>query len=740
MGVIQIHDIFNIIRKHFVRIVAACLAVGVLAYAITSLTQSYTCTLNFKYNYPAAEQGFAPDGESELDPYELENPAVIQAAIASLGLDPEGEQLSVEGIRSDMRISTVIPTLDQEVTESAAVQGQKYEVPIVEYQLTYSYDADLGMDFGPRMFDGIIKSYDDFVISKYYNKEHIPDFMKALEGVKVDYLESADIIESRLSDIISYLNDMSEWYPDFRSVRTGYTFADVSALYQNMVEVHHAKYEGNIRAGNLSKDNELTIKNYTAKVKDLKVDSEINSGIAENYKSEISSFYNSYKEAGLYNQANSVQVSTDSSNNRDQEIFRDYEHDFDLLKNTYDKIVTNYTISASNASSADWEIDHLNAIIDDFSTDNVSESTKDRLLAVNEDILGQMSVLSAVYSSLANEVIDEFFSDRVSTEIQYLISTDISEDRSPLLFTVFAVFVFGALLLIAIIVIELIRRNNAAETTETAAPLDMDHLDREHQIAYEQYKKGFDEFYMLYQPMVNCRTNNRTHFEAFIRWENEELGNVSPGMILDYFSDLKLLKALNNWIFTSVCKDIPRFTRALTGKIPVIHVNCLYSEIEDFGLNEMLMENIKRFNVNPASLCIELDGDGIVSCLEDVMSLKDMGMPICVDHFEAKESENEILQVIEPEYVKMSSDVFASYDLATSEQDMYYASLNTATYFTEIIEKCNKQDIAVCICGIENKMQNEIISRLGFRFKQGYYFGHPMRVADCLKSLHEGDI
>lgn len=730
MGVIQIYDIFKILRKYFTRIVAACLAVGILAYFAVSMNQSYTCTLNFKYNYASALEGFAPDGVSEMDPYELENPAVVQAAINYLGAD---ENLRVEGIRSDMSISTIITSLDQEVTESAAVMGEKYEVQPVEYQLSYSYDAALGTNFGPRMFDGIIKAYDEFVISKYYNKEHIADFMKELDDIEVDYLESSDIILGRINDIIEYLDSMANGHPDFRSTRTGYTFADLSSLYQQLRDQQHAKYHGNIRAGHLALDNELTVKNYTAKVHDLMIDHEIYDGVAANYQNQIETFYDSYKAAGLYKQASTVQVSTNSSNNRDQGVFRDYEHDFDQLVNTYDRIVTSYTDNASEAARTEWDIDNYNRIISDFANDTVSASTKERLVAVNDVILSDLAILSNVYSKLANEAIDEFFSDKVSNDIKYLISTDISADKSPMMIAVLAMFLVGGMLVIALILFELIKQFNVAQ--ESSAPISLDSLDHEHRIAYEQYQQGFSEFAMHYQPMLDTKTGNVTHFEAFLRWENKELGSVSPMLILEYYSKLKLIKQLNAWIFDAVCKDIPKISRALNGALPVIHVNCLYSEIENLGLHEMLIDTIKRHRVNPSSLCIELDGDGIVSCFEDVLLLKDMGLPICIDHFEAKAHENEILQIIEPEYVKMSSDAFSQYHMATTEKDMYFASMNTITYFSEIINKCSKKHISVCICGIENKMQNELISRINFSYKQGYLFGHPAELNECLEML-----
>lgn len=738
MGVIQVFDIVKILKKQFVRIVALCLAVGLAAYCLTAMSQTYTCTLNYKYNYDAALEGKAPDGESELDPYELKNPAVIQAAINQMNTT---EELSVEVLRSNMAISTVITSLDQEVSESAAVLGEKYEVQPVEYQLDYTYSADLGSDFGPRMFDGIIAAYDEFVINKYYNKEHVADFMQAIQSVEMDYQETSDIMYDRITDIVEDMDEMYSWFPEYRSVRTGYTFGDLSSLYQNLRETHQAKYAGNVRAGNLTKDSELLIKNYTAIITDLEKEIAISEGVAENYKEEIGTFYESYKDAGLYNQADRVQSDVSNTNNQDQEIFRDYEQDFDKLANTYDKIVTNYTTNATGAAYAVRDVEYYNAIIDSYVNDTIPQETKDKLLADNETILAEMAELSSQYSKLANEVIDEFYSDKVSTEIQYLISTDVSADKSPLVMAILAMAVVGVLAAIVVIFWELFHGNtdDSSEDAEGAEEMAPGNLDEEHRIAYEQYQKGFEEFYLAYQPMVGQGENLDNHFEVFLRWENETLGNVSPMQILDYYSDLKLVKELNRWIFSSVCRDIPKITRRISQK-PVIHVNCIYSEIEDFGLNEMLVENIKRYGISPSSLCIELDGDDIVSCLDDIMTLQDMGLRIGVDHFEAKDSENEILQVIKPDYVKISSDVFLHSDFSTTADELHNANLNMVVYIMDIIRKCSDKNIKTCICGIETQAQHESLLRMNFSFRQGFYYGKPMRLNECIEHVIENRI
>ena len=121
MGLISIADIIRIVRRYLLVIVALSVVAAIVGGALTSATQTYTCTLGFKYNHAEAAEGLAPDGESKLDPYEIQNPIIIQAALKNMG----SNDFDVKGIRQNISISKVITNLDKEVTESAALLGEK---------------------------------------------------------------------------------------------------------------------------------------------------------------------------------------------------------------------------------------------------------------------------------------------------------------------------------------------------------------------------------------------------------------------------------------------------------------------------------------------------------------------------------------------------------------------------------------------------------------------------------------
>lgn len=733
MGLLSLTEMIRLLKKYLLQIIALSLVVAVLSAFVVSNMQTYTCKLGFKYNHSGAQEGLAPDGESKLDPYEIQNPVVIKAALEEMGVKEDDDALTVKGVRQNISINKVITELDKEVSESAALLGEKYDVNATEYEMKFTYDASLGDEFGPKMFSNIIKEYDEFLLSKYYNKKNIPDFAKIVENSDAEYIVIAESMSTNLDSIVDTLDELSGYYPDFRSKTTGYTFADLSELYQNLREIQYAKYYGNVRAGNLAKDREMVIKSYLTKVKDLTEDFELNSEISDKYKKELASFYNSYKEAGLYRQAEQVQKNVEATNNRLQDVIED--SDLEDYTNTYDDIVLSYVNRTIAASEALHSADYYKLIISSYTNDNVSQGVKNELVSKNKDIMEEIAQLSQEYSKLANSAINELYASEVNTDLEYLIVPEVSSDKPLVLICIFLAMLTFGIALIIILIVELVKMNvdtsafaeGSSDNADDKIYIDTTDMDELHRILYDQYVDDFSEFYLVYQTMVSNDEDSPEHKEAFIRWQNPELGLVSPVKIINCISDFGIFRPFNDMIVKNVCKHLSDLKKE--GKpLPVVHINCPYDEINDFGIVDIIIHNLSKYNIPAENICLELVGKEVSTALEDIMLLEEMGIKICIDKFENSEEDQEILSAVQPHYIKMSLDILNSDMYATSDDDMLEASKNMSKYFAEVIEKCHANGIKACICGIEKKAQDDLASEMMFDYKQGYLYGKPERL------------
>ena len=122
--------------------------------------------------------------------------------------------------------------------------------------------------------------------------------------------------------------------------------------------------------------------------------------------------------------------------------------------------------------------------------------------------------------------------------------------------------------------------------------------------------------------------------------------------------------------------------------------------------------------------------------MEDITLLEKMGIDICIDKFENTEEEEQIMQVLEPKYIKMSIDSLHGDLYATSAEEFAESEAEMEIRLAKVIAACTVQSeagrrkIKTCICGVETKAQDRLVTRLGFDYKQGFYYGKPEPLSD----------
>ncbi|MBQ2890951.1 MAG: EAL domain-containing protein, partial [Clostridia bacterium] len=455
--------------------------------------------------------------------------------------------------------------------------------------------------------------------------------------------------------------------------------------------------------------------------------------IAEKYKTEIATFYDSYKQAGLYRQAKQVQNNVDATNNKDQDVLKDYK--LEDYTNTYDDIVLSYVDRAVVATDAAHSVNYYNMIIDSYVNDTVPLDEKAALVTKNEKIMKEIEELSAKYSALANATINELYASDVNTDLEYLILPEVSADKPIALICIFLIMLTFGMAVIAVLVIEIIKKNvdidaiaaSVNEEKEEKIVIDTSEMDELHQLLYQQYLDDFSEFYLVYQPMISEDADAKEHKEVFIRWQSPDFGMVSPAKIIKGVSDFGIFKQLNDWIVGNVCQYLSD-TKKKNKPLPIVHINCPYNEINDFAIVDIIIHNLSKYDIPAENICLELVGKDISTAIEDIMLLEEMGIKICIDKFENSQEDQEILQAVKPNYIKMSLDILNSDMYATSDDDILEASGNMIKYFSEVIEKCHANGIKACICGIEKKAQDDIAKEMKFDYKQGYLYGKPERL------------
>lgn len=249
-------QIFRYIKNLRYLILIVTLLGGALIYVYANQHQEYTAQTVIQYSNPTANEGIAPDG-SAIDPKEIYSAGVITDVISDLGLS-----LNVDQIRSACRVEEVISEDEQKRKDAILSDGEVYNEFTPVYKITFTADAKASKGYVRNVLDSIVKNYFVFYSKKYIDSAVIPNNTLNITADKYDYVNCVEIMENSVNDIIAFLEQKQQFYADFRSARTGYTFNDLENQYRYVEENIIPEYYAAVLGGKLTQNKEELIKTY----------------------------------------------------------------------------------------------------------------------------------------------------------------------------------------------------------------------------------------------------------------------------------------------------------------------------------------------------------------------------------------------------------------------------------------------------------------------------------------------
>ena len=239
---------------------------------------------------------------------------------------------------------------------------------------------------------------------------------------------------------------------------------------------------------------------------------------------------------------------------------------------------------------------------------------------------------------------------------------------------------------------------------------------------------NFENFNILFQPQIEAKTQNIHGVEALLRWKCEEFGNVSPLEFIPILEENNLIGVVGRWVLE---KSLEIYKNNWSKYRPDFFVSVNVSFVQ--FLEKNFVENIKNIleksQVNPENLILELTESSMVTNVSHMKkiyeTLKKLGVKIALDDFGTGYSSLGILKELPIDIIK-TDRVFIKNIL----QDKF--NLMFIKFITAI---CHQVNLKVCIEGIEEKEEYDLINSFGVDYIQGYYFGRPLPKEEITKKI-----
>ena len=301
---------FSVLRylKQFSLLIFLLALIGSLSVFFYGRSQQrYIASTIIQYTNEGAKEGYTPDG-SPINVEEIYSPAVIGAALTDLGY-----QSDIDFIRSRCYVEEVIPEKQQKLNEALIEKGEEPSYIADTYRVYYVGDNESGEEFAGNVLDAVINNYYDFYAGKYVEEQLQNNGVSVLAEGNYDYLESAQVLEDSVSEMLDYLLSKRASHPYFRSVETGYTYNDLYQIYNFLYNYEIPSLYASILTGAVTDDIELLTNRLTKDCEDMQLYIENRQARADSLKKLIDNYSARNKEMMdyLYHGENSQDIGTD---------------------------------------------------------------------------------------------------------------------------------------------------------------------------------------------------------------------------------------------------------------------------------------------------------------------------------------------------------------------------------------------------------------------------------------------
>ena len=329
--------------------------------------QHYIASTVIQYTNSKAKEGYTPDG-SPLNVEEIYSSAVIDAALADLGYPS-----NIDAVRSNCYVEEVIPETQQKLNEALLEKGEQPSFTADTYRVYYIGENDTGEDYARNMLDAIMKNYYEFYAQKYVEEPLPSNGVSVLEEGDYDFIESAQVLEDSVSEMLDYLLDKRDSQPYFRSVETGYTYDDLYQIYHFLYNYEIPSLYAVILSNAETKDIDLLMSRLTKECEDIQLYILNQQERAAYLKNLLDNYSERNKEMMdyHYHSSSSKDIGTEY-------VLKDVEHDQEGsdTETTYDGLIREYVDLNIGIRQKTIEKEHKEYLLSVFETAQRTEERK----------------------------------------------------------------------------------------------------------------------------------------------------------------------------------------------------------------------------------------------------------------------------------------------------------------------------------------------------------------------------
>ncbi|WP_454848362.1 putative bifunctional diguanylate cyclase/phosphodiesterase [Rhizobium binxianense] len=229
-----------------------------------------------------------------------------------------------------------------------------------------------------------------------------------------------------------------------------------------------------------------------------------------------------------------------------------------------------------------------------------------------------------------------------------------------------------------------------------------------------------------FQPIVSLSNNQVVGFEALARWNDPDLGFVSPGVFVPLAEERGFIDALSETLLRKAAEAALSWPREL-----FLSFNLSSAQLMDPGTSNSVLSILGRVGFDPHRLELEITETAVMSSADTahriIADLRAAGVRISLDDFGTGQSSLGRLRDFIFDKIKIDRAFVSRINSDRASEHIVKA----------ILAMCEGLDLEVVAEGIEDYTEAVKLRSLGCGMGQGYHFGRPADGVTTLRFLHE---
>lgn len=237
-----------------------------------------------------------------------------------------------------------------------------------------------------------------------------------------------------------------------------------------------------------------------------------------------------------------------------------------------------------------------------------------------------------------------------------------------------------------------------------------------------------EEFFLVFQPIVEMNSGKIRGFEALLRWQHPDHGLILPSVFIPIAEEMGIISLLDGWALQTACQQLRKWKEQypihLTMSVNLSSANFMFA-----NLVETVMQVLQTTQLSGANLKLEItesivmkDPDSSAKVLE---KLQEYGVGILLDDFGTGHSSLSYLHQLPFDGLKIDRSFV---------QEAQYSSQSMEIIKT-IVSLAQGLKLKLIAEGVETEVQRQMLQDLGCELGQGYLWWKPLIKGDAGRAI-----